>query len=191
MIKITQLKLIELNEYESNHKSSNWCEECGGNIIFISETGESVCQECGLVVNERAIDLSHSDKRAYTNQDIINKEHFGSLITPLTPRIALHTIVPAKEIRNSDLRRAAKWNTRVSWNEKNILIATKELKRISSNLNLPDYIKVSAINVYKKAFKMNIIKGRSINTMVAACIYYACRNLKVNRTLQEILEECN
>ncbi|MFX1457437.1 MAG: hypothetical protein ACFFDB_18880, partial [Promethearchaeota archaeon] len=25
----------------------------------------------------------------------------------------------------------------------------------------------------------------------AACIYYACRNLKVNRTLQEILEECN
>lgn len=191
MIKITQLKLIELNDYARKFKSFNWCQECGGNIIFISETGESVCQECGLVVNERAIDLSHSDKVIYTSQEVINKEHFGSLVTPLTPELALHTIIPIKEIRNSDLKRAAKWNTRISWNEKNILIATKELKRMSSNLSLPNYVKISAVNVYKKAFKMNLIKGRSINTMIAACIYYACRNLKVNRTLQEILDECN
>ncbi|MFX1329579.1 MAG: transcription initiation factor IIB 2, partial [Promethearchaeota archaeon] len=47
MIQITQLNLLELNDYERKFKSINWCEECGGNIIFISETGESVCQECG------------------------------------------------------------------------------------------------------------------------------------------------
>ncbi|MFX1457424.1 MAG: hypothetical protein ACFFDB_18815 [Promethearchaeota archaeon] len=101
MLQITQLKLIELNDYERKCKSFNWCEECSGNIIFISEIGESVCQECGLLVNERAKYLSHSDKKLYTNQDIINKKHIGSLITPLTPGVALHNPNVISLLRNS------------------------------------------------------------------------------------------
>jgi len=70
-----------------------------------------------------------------------------------------------------------------------MLIAKNKLKRIASNLNLPDHIKKSAIRLYKEAFKRKLLRGRSINGMVAACLYFACREKKVPRTLQEILEQ--
>ena len=176
---------------EKEEIKSDYCIECGGSIIYIPEIGETVCYQCGLVINERGLDLTHSDKRIYDEQEHMNKKQYGSLITPLTPTIGLHTIMLTEEITNPDFKRVAKWNTRLSWNEQNILIASTELRRISSNLNLPGYVKVSAIKIYKKIYKMNILKGRSINAMVAACIYYSCRKWRVNRMFIEILEEVN
>jgi len=176
--------IIEIEE-----NLSDYCIECEGSIIYTPEIGETVCNQCGLVINERGLDLTNSDKRIYGEQQYMNRKQYGSLITPLTPAVGLHTVLLTEEITNPDFRRVAKWNTRLTWNEKNILIATTELRRISSNLNLPYYVKVSAIKIYKKLNKMNILKGRSINAMVAACIYYSCRKWRVNRMFKEILEE--
>ncbi|MHA1391782.1 MAG: transcription initiation factor IIB, partial [Promethearchaeota archaeon] len=86
-------------------------------------------------------------------------------------------------------KRAVKWNTRITWEKRNILIATTELKRICSNLNLPNHIKLEAIKLYKDAFKKKLLRGRSINSMVAASIYLAIRLKRIPRTLQEILDE--
>ena len=103
--------------------------------------------------------------------------------------MGLSTIIDKNNINNPDLKRAAKWNSRMSWDKRNMLIATTELKRIASNLNLPDHIKKAAIRLYKEAFKKKLLRGRSINGMVAACLYFACREERIPRTLQEILEE--
>ncbi len=70
-----------------------------------------------------------------------------------------------------------------------MLIATRELNRIGHNLNLPTYIKSSALSLYKKAFKYKIIKGRTIIGMVAACVHYSCKQHHILRTFQEILDE--
>ena len=167
----------------------NICPECKGQIITIQDTGEVVCSQCGLVLKERIIDFSHSGKRAFTAQEKKIRERTGSPISILLPDMGLTTVIDKKNIVNPDLKRAAKWNSRISWEKRNLLIATTELKRICSNLNLPDYIKIEAISLYKKAFKRKLLRGRSINGMVAACIYYACREKRIPRTLQEILDE--
>jgi transcription initiation factor TFIIB len=167
----------------------NICPECKGQIITIQDTGEVVCSQCGLVLKERIIDFSHSGKRAFTAQEKKIRERTGSPISILLPDMGLTTVIDKKNIVNPDLKRAAKWNSRISWEKRNLLIATTELKRICSNLNLPDYIKLEAISLYKKAFKRKLLRGRSINGMVAACIYYACREKRIPRTLQEILDE--
>ncbi len=168
---------------------SSLCPECGGKIILIQEKGENVCGQCGLVVNERIVDVSHSGKRAFTRQEKEKRERIGSPISILLPDMGLSTIIDKNNINNPDLKRAAKWNSRMSWDKRNMLIATTELKRIASNLNLPDHIKKAAIRIYKEAFKKKLLRGRSINGMVAACLYFACREEKIPRTLQEILEE--
>jgi transcription initiation factor TFIIB len=103
--------------------------------------------------------------------------------------MGLSTIIDKSRIKSPDLKRAAKWNSRMTWDKRNMLIATTELKRIASNLNLPDHVKKAAIRLYINAFKMKLLRGRSINGMVAACLYFACRERKVPRTLQEILDE--
>ncbi|HEY0090684.1 MAG TPA: transcription initiation factor IIB, partial [Candidatus Lokiarchaeia archaeon] len=117
------------------------------------------------------------------------RERTGSPISILLPDLSLSTVIDKNNIRNPDLKRAAKWNSRMTWDKRNMLIATTELKRIGSNLNLPDHIKKAAIRLYKEAFRKKLLRGRSINGMVAACLYFACREKKIPRTLQEILED--
>ncbi|MFX0072589.1 MAG: transcription initiation factor IIB family protein, partial [Candidatus Hermodarchaeota archaeon] len=168
---------------------SNFCPECRGEIISLQEKGEMVCSQCGLVVGERILDLSHSGKRAFTKQEKEKRERTGSPISILLPDMGLSTVIDKSSIKNPDLKRAAKWNSRMTWDKRNMLIATTELKRIGSNLNLPDHIKKTAIRLYKEAFKRKLLRGRSINGMVAACLYFACREKNIPRTLQEILDE--
>jgi transcription initiation factor TFIIB len=172
-------------------KAINVCPECGGSIISIEEKGETVCEQCGLIITERLVDFSHSGKRAYTHQEKNNREQTGAPISILLPDMGLSTVIDKKQINNPDLKRAAKWNTRITWQKRNLLIASTELKRISSNLNLPNHVKEDAMRFYIEAFKRKLLRGRSINAMVAACLYLASRRKNIPRTLQEILEEAS
>ena len=169
----------------------NVCPECGGSIIPLIETGVVVCNQCGLVINEKNVDFTHNGRRAYTNQEKSNREQTGAPISILLPDMGLSTVIDRSKINNPDLKRAAKWNTRITWQKRNLLIATTELKRISTNLNLPIYIKEDAMRLYREAFKKKLLRGRSINAMVAACLYLACRRKKLPRTLQEITNEAS
>jgi len=168
---------------------SNLCPECEGNTISIQEKGEIVCRQCGLVISERIVDVSHSGKRAFTKQEKERRERTGSPISILLPDMGLSTIIDKNNIKSPDLKRAAKWNSRMTWDKRNMLIATTELKRIGSNLTLPNHVKKAAIRLYIEAFKKKLLRGRSINGMVAACLYFACRERKIPRTLQEILDQ--
>ncbi|UCD02153.1 MAG: transcription initiation factor IIB [Promethearchaeota archaeon] len=169
----------------------NVCPECGGSIIPLMNTGDVVCNQCGLVINEKNVDFSHKGRRAYTNQEKNNREQTGAPISILLPDMGLSTVIDRNKISNPDLKRAAKWNTRITWQKRNLLIASTELKRISTNLNLPNYIKEDAMRLYIEAFKKKMLRGRSINAMVAACLYVACRKKQLPRTLQEITNEAS
>ncbi len=168
---------------------SNLCPECGGSIISLIETGDIICNECGLVIDEKRVDFTHNGRRAYTNDERNSRERTGAPISVLLPDIGLTTTIDKSKINNPDLKRAAKWNTRMNWEKRNILIATTELKRIGSKLNLPNHVKEEAMRIYREIHKRNLLRGRSINSMVAACLYYAIRKFTLSRTMQEVLEE--
>ncbi|MFX1457343.1 MAG: transcription initiation factor IIB family protein [Promethearchaeota archaeon] len=170
---------------------TSFCPECGGGIISIHQRGETVCQQCGLVVNEKEVDISHSGIRAYSKQEKDKKERTGCPMSILMPDIGLSTIIDRSKIKSPDLRRAAKWNTHLSWEKRNMLIAITELKRIGGNLNFPERVKKAAVRLYKEVFKRNLLRGRSINGMIAACAYYVCKQERVPITLQEILDEAS
>ncbi|MFX1328357.1 MAG: transcription initiation factor IIB family protein [Promethearchaeota archaeon] len=174
-----------------NNVTLNVCPECGGSIISLINTGDAVCNQCGLVINEKNVDFSHKGRRAYNNLEKTNREQTGAPISILLPDMGLSTVIDRYKINNPDLKRAAKWNTRITWQKRNLLIASTELKRISTNLDLPNYIKEDAMRLYIEAFKKKLLRGRSINAMVAACLYLACRRKKLPRTLQEIISEAS
>ncbi len=169
----------------------NLCPECGGSIIPLINTGDVVCNQCGLVIHERNVDFTHNGRRAYTSQEKNSREQTGAPISILLPDMGLSTVMDKSKINSPDLKRAAKWNTRITWQKRNLLIASTELKRISTILNLPNYVKEDAMRLYIEAFKKKLLRGRSINAMVAACLYLACRRKKLPRTLQEILNEAS
>ena len=69
---------------------------------------------------------------------------------------------------------------------RNLSIAMAELDRMSAALHLPQNLKEQAAVLYRKALKMDLIRGRSIDAFVAATIYATCRQAQVPRPLKEI-----
>ena len=165
------------------------CSECNGEIILDMAKGESVCRQCGLIVNERELDISQAGVRAFSRQEFDKKINNGTPISPLLPDIGLCTLIYKKNINNPDLKRVVRRDSYLEWETRNLLIATNELKRISHVLNLPLYLQKAILNLYKETFKAKIIKGRSISSMIAACIYYVCKKRGIPRTFNEIIGE--
>jgi transcription initiation factor TFIIB len=183
--------MVETRLIPHQYEFNTLCPECGGKSIEIPVRGETICKQCGLVITERGLDLNHSGIRAYTKQEKDRKERTGCPMSILMPDIGLSTVIDRKRIKNPDLRRAAKWNTHLSWEKRNMLIAITELKRIGTNLNFPERVKKAAVKLYKEVFRKNLLRGRSINGMISACAYFTCKLEQVPVTLQEILDEAS
>lgn len=181
--------MIEITIVNNKQYYQEFCPECHGNVISVQEKGETVCSQCGLIINEKEFVLSYGEKRAFNREEKAKKARTGILISPLLSDIGLCTLIDKKNIHNPDLKRAVKRDSYLSWKNRNLLIAITELKRLSSNLNIPSYVIKVAFELYKRIYKNNLIKGRSIKGMAAACIYYACKTEKIPRSFQEILDE--
>lgn len=74
---------------------------------------------------------------------------------------------------------------------RNLRFALKELKRIKSQLELPDDVAEMGAMIYRRALKKNLIRGRSIDGMIAASLYLACRKKGLPQTLKDIASISN
>lgn len=165
------------------------CPECDGYTVYIIEKGETVCSQCGLIIFERELDLSHSGKRAFAAKEKEKSINYGWMITPLLADIELCSKINRNETNDYNLQRVIKRNSIYSWKTRNMLIAISEIKRLSDNLKIPAHLKSEALMFYKKCYKANILRGRSITGMVAACLYYVCRKMNYPVFLIDIINE--
>lgn len=69
---------------------------------------------------------------------------------------------------------------------KHHLAAQAEIDRLSSLLSIPGEARESSSEIYRKAWESDLMHGRSIEKMLAASLYMACRKHNVPRTLDEI-----
>ena len=85
--------------------------------------------------------------------------------------------------------RLRKYDNRSKFDEtwrRNLSIAMAELDRMSSAIHLPQNLKEQSALLYRKALKMDLIRGRSIDAFVAATIYATCRFNSLPRSLKDI-----
>jgi transcription initiation factor TFIIB len=85
--------------------------------------------------------------------------------------------------------RLRKWQYRISTAiERNLKVALAELKRIGSYLKLPKQVEEEAARIYRLAVQKGLVRGRSMESVVAGALYAACRRHEVPRTLDEMGE---
>jgi len=85
--------------------------------------------------------------------------------------------------------RLRKWQHRISTAiERNLKLALAELKRVSSYLKLPKSVEEEAARIYTMAVQRGLVRGRSMESVVAGSLYASCRRHEVPRTLDEISE---
>jgi len=165
------------------------CPLCGSSeIIDDSHRGERICTNCGTVIEEKKFDFS-ADRRAFTAEEIEKRRHNGDPINPLTEIAWMTEIKPTGNNVSADFNRIVDLNRRLPWNQKNLLIAFNAIKRVCASLTLPQYIAIDAAIYYRKMQKRNVLRGRSINGFVGACLYLACRVNKIPRSVNDICAE--
>ncbi len=85
--------------------------------------------------------------------------------------------------RLSEHQRRKKISTAIG---KHRLVAQVEIDRLSSLLSIPEKTRESCREIYREAWENDLIHGRSIEKILAASMYMACRKHNVPRTLDEI-----
>jgi len=70
--------------------------------------------------------------------------------------------------------------------ERNLRLAMAELRVIASYLNLPNVVRDEAARIYNYVLQRGLVRGRSMESVIAACLYAACRSYNIPRTLDEM-----
>jgi transcription initiation factor TFIIB len=184
--------------------STTSCIECGGtNILRDDETGEHVCQTCGMVVSSTVLDLT-PEWRAF---DAVQREKLPRVGAPVTwtihdkglsTNIGWHNQDANGGNLNPEMRarlyRLRKWQRRSNISDgrsRNLSNALNEMSRVQSMLNLPTNIMETSSLLYRKALNANLVRGRTIQSIAVACVYIACRQCGVVRTLDDVAASCN
>ena len=176
------------------------CPECkNSELIKDVKRGEVICSNCGLVIEEKEIDGgpewrsfdAEQEKRRRTGSPMTYTVHDKGLSTIISwdNRDSYGRKISAK--MKAKVYRLRKWQTRTrvhSSLDRNLALAMSELDRLSSQLGIPRGIKESTAVIYRKATEEKLIRGQSIESMIAAALYCSCRIRHVPRTLDEIAQ---
>ena len=101
---------------------------------------------------------------------------------------------PLSSAMKKSIDRLRTWNTRSQVNsasDKNLRQALSEMDKLKDKLSLTDAVIEKAAYIYRKAIEKKLVKGRSIQGLVAACVYAACRDTETPRTLDNVADGIN
>ena len=172
------------------------CPECGGiNLFWNKDKGEIVCKDCGLVIEDKMVDFGQ-EWREFDSDTGQSKRRTGAPMTYTQFDQGLGTEVGGKgdlfklgSKNRSKFFRLRKWQYRISTAiERNLKLALAELKRVGSYLKLPKSVEEEAARIYTLAVQRGLVRGRSMERVVAGALYAACRRHDVPRTLDELSE---
>ena len=174
------------------------CPECSGQLASDTEHGETVCVDCGLVVEEdeidrgpewRAFDSSEKDEKSRVGAPTTNMMHDKGLSTNIgwQDKDAYGKSLSSRQ--REKMQRLRTWNERFRTRdskERNLKQALGEIDRMASALGLPDNVRETASVIYRRALSENLLPGRSIEGVATAALYAAARQAGNPRSLDEI-----
>lgn len=183
---------VDEEAQESGEDEMDVCPECGGQLVKDEERGELVCNECGLVVKEKQIERG-PEWRAYTQEERESRARTGAPETVLLHEKGLTTemgrgrnLSPEKRRQFRRLRQRHKETRMQTSQERSLSTGLQDLRRMSSQLGLPNVMLELAATIFKQAVNNDLLPGRSIEAMTSASLYLGTRMAGSPRTLDEI-----
>ena len=185
-------------EQEQETETEFACPECGGNVVSDEEHGETVCEDCGLVVEEDSVDRG-PEWRAFDASERDSKSRVGAPTTTMMHDKGLSTNIGwgnkdayGKSLSASQrekMQRLRTWNERFrtrNHKERNLKQALGEIDRMASALGLPETVRETASVIYRRALAEDLLPGRSIEGVATASLYTAARQAGMPRSLDEL-----
>jgi transcription initiation factor TFIIB len=170
-------------------------------VITDPESGEIICSNCGMVISQN-IEDTRPEWRSFGSEG--GAVGYGRSRTGMPTSLARHdkgltTIIGRTDkdasgnkidasIR-SKMERLKTWDFRSHAHDstnRNLIQAFSELDKLKDKLGLPDAVIERTAYIYRKAQQRGLVRGRTIDAILAAASYIACRDLNVPKTLKEV-----
>ncbi|MEK0319695.1 MAG: TFIIB-type zinc ribbon-containing protein [Nitrosopumilus sp.] len=179
------------------------CPSCGNKkMVTDQNTGELFCGKCGLVMTDKIADTG-AEWRSFANDDS-NRTRVGAGTSLAMHDMGLSTVIgavnkdatgkPLSASVKSSIERLRTWDSRSqahSSADRNLRQALNEMDKLKDKLALTSAVIEKAAYIYRKAMEKKLVRGRSIQGLVAACLYASCRNTETPRTLNDIANGIN
>ncbi len=165
------------------------CREDPPNVVEAFSSGDMVCASCGLVLGSRIVD-TRSEWRTFSNDDSGGGDpsRVGEAANPLLNGPQLETSISFKDGltgRAKELSRTLN-KTNVDKTTRQLQSAYREIGSMCEAIDLPRTVVDAAKLVFKLALDNRVVRGKTQESVVAACIYIACKHAGVPRTFREV-----
>ena len=172
--------------------------KCGSTKEIVdSESGETVCSGCGVVLQERA---ETRLPNMYSQEDSAGKNRSqGPGTTILRHDMGLYTTIgnenrdasgkPLASSMKTTMEKLRTWDSRSQTSKPGkhgLKKGLVELNRLKSKMVISGSIAERAAYIYRKAAENRLVRGRSITAVVTAALYIACREAGTTRTLKDM-----
>jgi transcription initiation factor TFIIB len=185
---------------------STICPVCKSDLLIITdpESGEIICNGCGMIVSDRIQNINQPEWRAFSNEERNDRSRTG-----IPTSLAIHDMGLATVIGRSDrdasgrkidaamhttMQRLRTWDSRAlihASSDISLMHALNKLDILKDKLTLPYAVVEKAAYIYRKAQYKKLSRGRLISGLMAASVYAACREMSTLRTLKDIAAASN
>jgi len=181
------------------------CSTCNikeNKMVTDTVSGELVCSNCGTVIRDCIEEIG----KEWTNfkDSETDKSRTGMPFSLAVHDMNLSTVI-GKTNKDSTgqlidsgmqarMNRLRIWDSRTMYREstsRNFTTAFLLLNRLKDKLGLTPTIVEKTAYTYRKVQEAGLIRGRTINAVLVACLYITCRELGVSRTIDELAETSN
>ncbi len=192
--RVTDTERKEETTEETEHEQV--CPECSGDLV--TEGSETICAECGLVVEEDNVDRG-PEWRAFDAKEKDEKSRVGAPTTKMMHDEGLSTNIGWQDKdaygnslnsrQRQKMQRLRTWNERFRTRdsqERNLKQALGEIDRMASALGLPENVRETASVIYRRALEEDLLPGRSIEGVATSALYAAARQANTPRSIDEV-----
>ena len=183
---------VNLDETESEKvsESVNKCKSCNSEDIVTNQNGENICQSCGVVNSEL-----YDEMPEFVN-DLQGTSRYGCPSNYFYPKSALGTKFRTRGYsRISNLQRQGQ----MPYREKSLLEILTKIQKKCKTYGITQSIIDSAKILYKKVSDCKHTKGKragknrimrciNLRSMIAACLFHACKLQGEPRSPKEIAD---
>ncbi|KAK3686854.1 transcription initiation factor IIB [Vermiconidia calcicola] len=188
-----ELKFEKEEEWRENLNVRLMCKDCREdppNLYEDHASGDLICADCGLVLQQRTIDQS-SEWRTFSNDDQGNDDpsRVGDGPNALLNGAQLNTNIAfdAGGKSSKELSRAQN-RANLDKGNKSLLSAYKQIGALCDGWQLPTSVSDTAKHIFKDAEESRLFKGKSQEALIAGCVFLACRRNNVPRSFREVME---
>ena len=175
---------------KEEENSKNLCSSCTSEDLVINPNGECICQSCGVVNSEKY------DEMPEFNNDLEGTSRYGCPSNYFYPKSALGTKFRTRGYsRISNIQRQGQ----MPYREKSLLGTLTKIQKKCKNYGITQAIVDSSKVLYKKVTDCKHTKGKragknrimrciNLRSMIAACVFYACKLQGEPRSPKEIAD---